>query len=191
MIVLALTILQFGGQMALFAYIGPWLQTLTDFGATGITVVLILTGLGGIVGNIISGRSTDRIGARATQLILVILLAIVMASLNSIQVSLILGVFLLFVWGAVGQGFIPPQVVRIVGIDQELSGASLSLNSAFINFGVALGAFAGGIYVDNVGIETLSLLGVGGTLLALIVFGASWFIENRSKTNLNSTVDDN
>lgn len=183
MIVLVVTIFQFGGQMALFAFIGPWLQAITDLGTTGITLVLLVTGIGGIVGTYLSGRGTDRFGARMTQLFLIVTLVVVMMFLPVISASLVIGVLLLGLWGAVGQGFVPPQLVRIANVSPELSTAALSLNSAFINVGLALGAFTGGLYVDNVGIETLTWFGVGGSILALGIFGISWVVENRASTN--------
>ncbi|MEM9774707.1 MAG: MFS transporter [Chloroflexota bacterium] len=180
MVVLSVTILQFGGQMALFAFIGPWLQAMTNLEAGGISIVLLITGIGGIVGTYGSGFGTDRIGARATQLISIIALVVIMIFLPIIQASLVIGVFMMFLWSGVGQGFIPPQLVRIANVGPELSTAALSLNSAFINVGLALGAFTGGLYIDNVGIETLSWFGVVGSMLALGIFGLSWVMESRA-----------
>lgn len=178
-VTLSVTVLQFAGQMALFAYITPWLQELTTLGANGISLILVVNGVGGIFGNYVAGLATDRFGAKQTQLLLIILLAIVMGLMPMIQTSLILGGFLIFVWGAVGQGFIAPQLVRLVGLDQERSSATLSLNSSFINIGLTLGAVAGGIYVDQIEVASLNWLGVIGTLLSILVFALSWVMENR------------
>ncbi len=185
MTVLAVTILQFGGQMALFAFVGPWLQGLTNLDATGISIVLFITGLGGIAGTYLSGYGTDRIGARATQLILILALVVIMLFLPVIQASLVIGVILMFLWSGVGQGFIPPQLVRIASVGPELSTAALSLNSAFINVGLSLGAFAGGFYIDNIGVETVSYLGAAGAFLATLIFALSWVMENRSANLIN------
>ncbi|MEM7346790.1 MAG: MFS transporter [Chloroflexota bacterium] len=182
MIVLAVTILQFGGQMAVFTFISPWLQALTDLGAAGISTMLLLAGIGGIAGNYIAGLSTDRFGARATQLVLIIILAISMPMLFIMETSIIAGGLLIFVWGAVGQGFIAPQLVRVVGVNPALSSASLGLNASFINAGIALGSIVGSIYVDRVGIESITWLGAGVTILSLLVFSLSWAMENSRKT---------
>ncbi len=184
-VVLSVTVLQFAGQMAIFAFIAPWLQAFTSLGATGITLMLLLVGIGGIVGNYIAGLSTDRFGARATQLVLLIILIATLGSLPVIAQSLILGGILMFVWGFVGQGFISPQLVRIVGVNPTLSTASLSLNSSFINIGLSLGAVAGGVALDQFGAVSLTWLGVGGTVLSLFVFWLSWVMENsRGSTTL-------
>ena len=185
MVVLSVTILQFGGQMALFAFIGPWLLGLTDLGPNGITLALLISGIGGIVGTYMSGFGTDSIGARGTQLILIVSLVVIMLFLPVIQASVLIGVFLLFLWGGVGQGFVPPQLVRLSNISPELSTAALGLNSAFINVGLSLGAFAGGLYIDRGGVETLSYLGAGGAFLATIIFGISWVMENRMQQQSN------
>ncbi|MEM7035065.1 MAG: MFS transporter, partial [Chloroflexota bacterium] len=159
----------------------PWLQAFTTLGATGISLMLLLVGVGGIIGNYVSGLTTDRFGARATQLVLIILLAVDMALLPLIADSLIIGSILIFVWGFVGQGFIAPQLVRIVGVNQALSTAALGLNSSFINVGLAIGAAAGGLFIDQIGVQSLTWLGVGGTILSLGVFGLSWMMENRQR----------
>lgn len=177
-VVLSVTVLQFAGQMALFAYIAPWLRSLTTLGATGISLILLVVGVGGIVGNYIAGISTDRFGAKQTQLVLIILLVISMALMPIIRANLALGALIFFVWGAVGQGFIAPQLVRLVGLNQELSSATLSLNSSFINVGLALGAAAGGLYIDSIGVESLPWLGVGGVIISIGVFVLSWMMEN-------------
>lgn len=177
--ILSVTILQFAGQMALFAFVAPWLEALTTLGATGISLMLLTVGVGGIAGNYVAGQATDRFGAKETQLVLIILLAVVMALMPLIRTSLIIGVALMFAWGFVGQGFISPQLVRLVGINQPLSSATLSLNSSFINIGLTLGAVSGGIYIDQIGVETLPWLGVAGVILSIGVFLASWVMENR------------
>jgi len=181
-VVLSVTVLQFAGQMALFAFVAPWLRAFTTLGATGISLILLVVGVGGIVGNYVAGLSTDRFGAKQTQLVLLVLLAVAMVLMPVIRTNFALGVVLIFVWGAAGQGFIAPQLVRLVGISQELSSATLSLNSSFINMGLSLGAVAGGLYIDRIGVETLTWVGVGGTVLSLGVFVLSWMMENSRRT---------
>ncbi|MEM7115083.1 MAG: MFS transporter [Chloroflexota bacterium] len=181
---LAVTILQFAGQMALFAFIAPWLQALTTLGATGIALMLVLSGLGGIAGNIITGRTTDRFGARETQLVLIILLIMVMLPMPIIGQNLFLGSVLIFIWGFVGQGFVSPQLVRIVNANPALSSASLSLNTTFLNLGLALGAFVGGLFVDSLGVASLTWVASSVSVLSLLVFGLSWWLENASNNSL-------
>ena len=77
-----------------------------------------------------------------------------------------------------GQGFISPQLVRIVGVNPALSTASLGLNASFLNTGIALGAIADGLYVDWVGIETVTWLGTVVTIFSLAVFLLSWRMED-------------
>ena len=177
-VILSVAILQFAGQMAVFAFISPWLQEFTSLGATGISLMLLAAGIGGIVGNHVGGLGTDRYGPRRTQLVLVLTLAATLAMLPVISTSLILGAILMFLWGFAGFGFIAPQVVRVVGVEPALSSASLSLNSSFTNIGISLGAIMGGIFIDRVGVNSLTWLGTGITILALFVFCLSWVMEN-------------
>ncbi len=177
-VVLSVTVLQFAGQMAIFAYISPWLQAFTSLDAGGITLMLLVSGIGGVLGNYAGGSMADRFGPRRTQLIQLIILAVSLGLLPLMGVSLWIGGALIFIWGFVGQGFIAPQLVRLVGIAPALSSASLSLNSSFINIGLTLGGVAGGVFLEQVGVESLSWLGVIGTVLSLFVFALSWVMEN-------------
>ena len=77
--------------------------------------------------------------------------------------------------------------MRIVGVNQALSTAALGLNSSFINVGLAMGAAVGGLFIDQIGVESLTWLGVGGTILSLFVFGLSWMMENRQRTLASAT----
>lgn len=174
---LLVTIAQFAGQMALFAFISPWLQQLTHLDVNGISFMLLLIGLGGIAGNYAGGLMTDRFGTNPTQLVMIILLGVSMSFIPTVQTSLLIGGLMLFVWGAVGQGFISPQLVRLVTLDQSLSSATLSLNSSFINLGLTLGAAAGGIYIDRINLTSLPNLAVAGAAISLVVFLVSWRIE--------------
>ncbi|MEO0572755.1 MAG: MFS transporter [Bacteroidota bacterium] len=178
-IFLAVTVLQFGGQMVLFAFISPWLIETTSLGPMGIVTMLLLAGLGGMVGNFITGRATDRYGSRATQLVLIVLLVGIMPLLNLMGHNLFLGGALIFLWGLVGQGFVAPQLVRIESVNPPLSSASLSLNATFINIGISLGAIIGGTFLDNFGVESLTWAATGVVLLSLLVFLYSWKIEDK------------
>jgi len=177
-VVLSVTVLQFAGQMAVFAYISPWLQAFTSLDGGGITLMLLVSGVGGVLGNYAGGSMADRFGARRTQLIQLIVLALSLGLLPLISTSLFIGGALIFIWGFVGQGFIAPQLVRLVAIAPSLSSASLSLNSSFINIGLTLGGVTGGIFLEQVGAGSLTWLGVAGTVISLFVFGASWLMEN-------------
>lgn len=176
-VVLSVTVLQFAGQMAMFAYISPWLKAFTTLDAGGITLILLVNGVGGVFGNYAGGWMADRFGARRTQLVQLIFLGLSLGLLPLISTSLLLGGALIFIWGFVGQGFIAPQLVRLVGVDPTLSSASLSLNSSFINIGLTLGGVAGGFFLEQVGVDSLSWLGVIGTVLSLFVFALSWTME--------------
>ena len=174
---LSLTVFQFGGQMVLFAFISPWLQTFTKLQASGISLILILVGLGGIIGNIIAGKATDNYGPKKVQLLLIIALALIMPFLVVIEKSVYLGGFLFFLWGFVGQGFFTPQLIRIVNINPDLSSASLSLNSSFINIGISFGAIVASIFINITGISSLTWIALGIILLSLAIFLYSWKMD--------------
>ena len=94
-----------------------------------------------------------------------------------IEKSVYLGGFLFFLWGFVGQGFITPQLIRIVNINPDLSSASLSLNSSFINIGISFGAIVASIFINITGISSLTWIALGVILLSLVIFLSSWKMD--------------
>jgi len=62
---LGITTIGFGSMFAVYSYISPILSQLAGIGDTGITVVLVLFGLGTTVGALIGGRVGDRFGLPA------------------------------------------------------------------------------------------------------------------------------
>lgn len=59
-IALLMTIISFGGVFVVFTYITPILEQIGGFSPHGITLVLLLFGVGSMLGNIIGGKLADR-----------------------------------------------------------------------------------------------------------------------------------
>ncbi|MGB0869699.1 MAG: MFS transporter [Flavobacteriales bacterium] len=175
--ILSVTVVQFGGQMVLFAYISPWLKRISNLSAQEITFVLVLIGVGGIIGNLFSGKCTDKFGPQKVQVLLIIILIIITPFLSLMGENVYLGYVLFLIWGGVGQGFISPQLVRIVNSNPSLSSASLSLNSSFINIGISFGALTAGYFVGSLGEESLTWVACFVSILSLIIFLISWRME--------------
>ena len=57
---LAMTVLGFGGVFVVFTYIAPILEQVSGFSPHGVTLVLVLFGVGLTIGNTIGGKLADR-----------------------------------------------------------------------------------------------------------------------------------
>lgn len=177
-IILLVTLVQLAAQIALFTYIAPYVQSLTTIGATGITLLLLSNGVAGFIGNFIGGNLTDRIGARNTIVLFMLVMLAAFFAVPLIELSLVLGFVAFGVWGLVGLGFNAPQQARLVNLAPQYSSAVLGLNASFLYIGISSGSLFGGWVVDQGGLLSLHWVAAALTVAALAIFAFSWGAEN-------------
>ena len=161
---LGITTIGFGSLFAVYSYISPILTQLAGVSENGVTVVLVLFGLGTTVGALVGGRMGDRWGMRAVAVglfVVTLLLALfTVTSHNAVSATATLVLF-----GAVAFSLGPIVQNRII----EAAGAGGSLVSAVnqgaFNVANAIGA-AGGAYVIKVGFGLTGTMWVGAVLAA-------------------------
>ncbi|GFE65639.1 MFS transporter [Litoreibacter roseus] len=154
-----------GAIYVLYTYISPLLATQMGFERDGITVALLIFGLGAVIGNVLGGMLADKIGPFRTLLGLAGLQVVLMPLFSTLPLpnSLLFG--LLLVWSICGWSFMAGQQVRLIAIAPERTGVVLALNAAAIYVGAALGSALGGAVISSYG---LGALGVAGGVTALI-----------------------
>jgi len=136
-------------------------------------------GIGAVIGNALSGRLTDRIGANrvaAFGMALCTLICLVVWAVVAEAPDRIAGpalIALMVPWGIVGWTFPPAQARRIVAQAPEVSHLTLSLNVSAMYFGVAMGTFLGGQVLEAFPPATLALVAMPFPLVALAVLAAS------------------
>ena len=168
-LILGPTALRNGGVFCWYSYINPMLTNVSGFSAESITPLMILAGFGMVMGNLISGRLSDRytpgkVGTVAQALICIMLLLLFFLSPYKWAAALLMclctaGLF------AVSS---PEQVLIIrVAKGGEMLGAA-SVQVAF-NLGNAIGAYAGGLAISE-GYRYPALTGVPFALIGFILF---------------------
>ena len=168
-LILGATALSNGGVFCWYSYINPRLTNVSGFSAESITPLMILAGFGMVMGNLISGRLSDRytpgkVGTVAQALICIMLLLLFFLSPYKWAAALLMclctaGLF------AVSS---PEQVLIIrVAKGGEMLGAA-SVQVAF-NLGNAIGAYAGGLAISE-GYRYPALTGVPFALIGFILF---------------------
>ena len=168
-LILGATALSNGGVFCWYSYINPMLTNVSGFSAESITPLMILAGFGMVMGNLISGRLSDRytpgkVGTVAQALICIMLLLLFFLSPYKWAAALLMclctaGLF------AVSS---PEQVLIIrVAKGGEMLGAA-SVQVAF-NLGNAIGAYAGGLAISE-GYRYPALTGVPFALIGFILF---------------------
>ena len=167
-LILGATMLGNGGVFCWYSYINPLLTHVSGFRPESITLLMVLAGFGMVVGNLVSGRLSDRFTpgrvAAFTQGSLSILLLLIyfLASISWLSVILMClctaGLFVLS----------SPQQVLLIRFSPrgEMLGAA-SVQVAF-NLGNAIGAYCGGLPLQaGLSYRYPALL---GTFFALVGF---------------------
>ena len=155
------TLLGNGGVFCLYSYINPLLTHVSGFHPQSITFLMVLAGFGMVVGNLASGRLSDkykpgRVAATVQACICVTLLLIFFLS----SVSW-LSVLLMCLCTAGLFALSSPQQVLLIRYSKggEMLGAA-SVQVAF-NLGNAIGAYSGGLALQaGLGYQYPALIGV-------------------------------
>ena len=167
--ILGATALGNGGVFCWYSYINPLLTEVSGFTAESITALMVLAGFGMVVGNLVSGRLSDRytpgkVGTTVQAMICIVLLLIFFLSpypwLSALLMCLCTaGLF------AVSS---PEQVLIIrVAKGGEMLGAAC-VQVAF-NLGNAIGAYVGGLAISG-GYRYPALAGVPFAMVGFILF---------------------
>lgn len=168
-LILGATALGNGGVFCWYSYINPMLTNVSGFSAESITPLMILAGFGMVMGNLISGRLSDKytpgkVGTTAQALICLMLLLLFFLSPYKWAAALLMclctaGLF------AVSS----PEQVLIIRVSKggEMLGAA-SVQVAF-NLGNAIGAYAGGLAIGG-GYRYPALAGVPFALIGFTLF---------------------
>lgn len=168
-LILGATALGNGGVFCWYSYITPLLTQVSGFSVDSVTALMMLAGFGMVVGNLVSGRMSDRytparVGMVVQGTLCLVLLLIFFLSPNPWCSALLMtlctaGLF------AVSS---PEQVliIRVAPGGEMLGGACVQM--AF-NLGNAVGAYVGGLAVAE-GYRYPALSGVPFALVGFILF---------------------
>jgi predicted MFS family arabinose efflux permease len=163
--VLAITILAVLAALSVYIYIVPFLKETAGLAGNATSILLLLYGVGGVLGNVIGGRATDRFGSIRTLIVLLIGIIAVVGTLDLTATSIGGAAAALFVLGVFTWAFNPP----IQNLLLELGGGLLiSLNASAIYLGAGLAAVVGGLVINMAGLRVLPPL---AAVLTLIVLG--------------------
>ena len=168
-LILGATALGNGGVFCWYSYINPLLTNVSGFRPESITVLMVLAGFGMVVGNLVSGRLSDKytpgkVGTVVQGMICVLLLLIFFLSPNPWLSALLMALCTAGLFAVSS----PEQILIIrVSPGGEMLGAAF-VQVAF-NLGNAIGAYVGGLALSE-GYRYPALFGVPFALLGFILF---------------------
>lgn len=139
------TVVFVGAIYVVYTYLPPLLSETMGYGRDGISLALLLFGIGAPIGNLIGGRMADRLGPARSLILLCALEAVSLPlfALLPVPGALLLG--FIFLWSLIGWCFSPSQQLRLVSLAPELASVLMSLHAASIYIGIAAGSAIGGV----------------------------------------------
>lgn len=167
-IILGATALGNGGVFCWYSYISPLLTQVSGFSENSITALMVLAGFGMVVGNLVSGRMSDRYTPGRVLMVSQAGICLVLGGIFFLSPNPWISAILMFLCTAGLFAVSSPEqllIIRVAPGGEMLGGASIQM--AF-NFGNAVGAYAGGLAVTN-GVRYAALMGVPFALIGFIL----------------------
>ena len=168
-LILGATALGNGGGFCWYSYITPLLTNVSGFSAESVTALMVLAGFGMVVGNLVSGRLSDRytpgkVGTVVQGMICILLLMIFFLSPNPWCSAILMALCTAGLFAVSS----PEQVliIRVAPGGEMLGGACVQI--AF-NLGNAIGAYVGGLALSG-GYRYPALAGVPFALVGFVLF---------------------
>lgn len=172
------------GQFITYTYLTVVFDRAIGHQQAMVAVLLVAFGVAGTVCNLIVGRLADSIGNRKLIVTMLILLAVVLASIPWAGATLWTAIPTLLIWGAVGWGLLAPQQHRLVAVAPHTAPVVLGLNTSFTYLGITTAGIVGALGIRVWGAHNLGYL---GATLVMIALGtaelAAWRIKLSTATH--------
>jgi len=165
----SISIVFFAGHMTLYAYLTPFLQSTLHLSEKTLSLMYLIIGLFSILGSLLGGFFTDRIGAKRTVISVLTLFTITIIAIPLFKFSVVLFVGAILLWSLLSWSLQPAIQSYIVSSASNTSDIHQSLNNSGAHIGMALGTTIGGTIIDSYAVETNALIGGTITCMALIV----------------------
>ncbi len=169
------TALFIGALYVVYTYIAPMLEQRYGLGRDGVSLVLLVFGIGAVVGNGVGGWLTDRIGGRRTLAILCAAQVLLLCAVTLLHLPLLALLLLTAVWSVCGWSFMVAQQARLVALAPERVPVLFALNASFLYAGSTLGSALGGLVLRHQGFDALGPVAA----LLMVLAGASLWSRAR------------
>jgi predicted MFS family arabinose efflux permease len=166
------------GQFIAYTYLTVVFDRAIGHHQAMVAVLLVAFGVAGTVCNLIVGRLADSMGSRKLIVTMLIVLALVLASVSWAGATLWTAIPALLIWGAVGWGLLAPQQHRLVAVAPHTAPVVLGLNTSFTYLGITTAGVIGALAIPVWGAHNLGYL---GAVLVIVALGtaelATWRIK--------------
>ncbi|QRG69301.1 MFS transporter [Brevibacillus choshinensis] len=137
------------GISILNSYVTPYLVEILHFGVSQTSVIMFIFGLFGIAGSRIGGHATDKWGSKRIIVFSMLVLVLALTLLPLVTVTPVVAIALLALMMG-GLFFLSPAVqTSLIQLSPPSAELLLSVNTSFIQLGLASGAAIGGVLIHS------------------------------------------
>jgi MFS transporter, DHA1 family, inner membrane transport protein len=176
-LLLLITVLVIGGTFQVFVFLGPLLAILADAGPRVVALTFAVSGVIGLIGNVVTTQIVGSVGAFRMSVILIVMMVsgLIFWSIGAgLLAMMLLGTFLSSVGFAASNSI---QQARLSMAAPALSSASIALNTSAIYVGQAIGSGVAGFLIANNAAVAVGFVAVTFTAAAI---GVVFLTENES-----------
>ena len=187
LLALGMSVLASTSLFSVFTYIAPILQDITGVSPHGVTIMLLLFGVGLTAGSMLGGRLADS-RLLPSLVAMALATAVVLAAFTQTSHSAIPAAITLVLWGIFAFALCPILQLLIIDQAHEAPNLGSTLNQSAFNLGNAAGAWIGGLVVAS-GADLSDLPWTGALVSGLTVLTALLFIylQRRGAAAVNVT----
>lgn len=168
--ILAITAIGFGGLFTWFSYITPLMTEVTGISAANMAYVMVLAGGGMVVGNILGGYLSDRIGATRASILLLSAMTVALLLIFFFSANMYLSLVLTFICGGLSMSTGSPLNMMIMKAAPRSQMMAAAFMQAAFNLANSAGAYFGGIPLKHgYAYNYPSLVGVYMTFCGLLI----------------------
>jgi DHA1 family inner membrane transport protein len=168
LVALSITVFVFAGIFSVFTFIAPELEAESHISPNGLSLLLLLFGVGMTIGVNVGGPLADRLPV-ASSIVLPVLLVAVLAAFHAAASSVVAVTGLVFLLGLFCAMMVPGLQMRVLREAGAAPTLASSVNISAFNIGNAAGAWAGSIaLVQGGGLTELGTTGASFMALAAL-----------------------
>ncbi|MEV5027447.1 MFS transporter [Paenibacillus sp. LPE1-1-1.1] len=183
-IALGVTFFVFIGYSVVNTFLTPFLYTVSSMSEREISVVFFALGIASLIGSKFGGFLADRIGATRTLTGSMAIQVVALALLSTMSGSVVATITLIMLWTIAAWSFGTTQNFNLASLAPDASGIMLSLNSSFLQFGIAAGAGIGGIVVGSSSILAICWIGAASVAIAVLIWAISISLTQTSRQSV-------
>jgi len=164
---------------ALYVYLGAALYYANRFTASDIALAIAFYGIGAVMGSLLSGQLTDKLGARSLSNTALLGLTIILIGLGSFFSAGGWVYIFLFLWALVGYAGFTSYQARLAEAFPKTRGMIMAWNNTALYIGITAGSIIGGYVVSQWGYGPLPYV-------CSVAAGMSWAIGSLRKLQAQS-----